>query len=222
VSYQRSGNRGNSTLLDQEGRMHNTLISGFGPYGSVQNNPTMRLAAHFAVNPVPGHRLTTFVFPVTYGGVAASMRTILNAGRPFDTVLMLGANPGAPDWRIERYGVNQNDLDAPDAEGVVVTSHKIVDGAPDTLSATIDCDAAVSSILAAGLPASISEDAGRYLCNHLMFVTLSMLYNHAGVRAGFLHVPPDELTYDVVPDGVTTYSFADQVCAVEAVLGSLV
>ena len=202
--------------------MHNTLISGFGPYDSVHNNPTMRLAAHFAVNSVPGHNITTFVFPVTYAGVASSMRTILHAGKKFDTVLMLGANPVASDWRPERYGVNQNDLNAADAEGKFIYSQKIVEGAPDRLEATINCDSAAAAIRAVGLPASVSEDAGRYLCNHLLFVTLSMLFEHSSIRAGFLHVPPDELTYAKVPDGVTVYSFAEHVRAVEAVLASLI
>jgi pyroglutamyl-peptidase len=203
--------------------MQHTLITGFGPYGSVANNPTMRLAAHFAVNSVPNHRITTFVFPVTYAGVACAMTTLLTSGYEYDNILMLGTNAGADDWNMERYGTNQNDLEAEDADGKYISSIKIVEESPDQLESTIDCDRAVAAIRAAGLPAKVSLDAGRYLCNHLMFVTLSILdsLDASRVKAGFLHVPPDDLTFNKQPDNIRVYSFAEHVKAVEAVLRSL-
>ena len=45
---------------------------------------------------------------------------------------------------------------------------------------------------AAGLPAHLSSDAGRYLCNAVLFHALTL---HAGSRmpgqAGFIHIPED-------------------------------
>lgn len=48
----------------------------------------------------------------------------------------------------------------------------------------------VQSIRQAGLPASVSNTAGTFVCNHLMYGVLYTLERkYPGVRGGFMHVP---------------------------------
>ena len=48
----------------------------------------------------------------------------------------------------------------------------------------------VQKIRAAGIPASVSNSAGTFVCNHLMYGVLHTLANHyPHIRGGFMHVP---------------------------------
>ena len=65
------------------------LMTGFGPFGDVVDNPSARLVSHFARLRHPGLDLTTRVFRVTYAEVRRDLPSLLDQGR-FDVVLLLG------------------------------------------------------------------------------------------------------------------------------------
>ena len=63
------------------------------------------------------------------------------------------------------------------------------DGAP-AYFATLPIKAMVQNMRNAGLPASVSNTAGTFVCNHLMYgVLYTLAKNYPGVRGGFMHVP---------------------------------
>ena len=48
----------------------------------------------------------------------------------------------------------------------------------------------MSALTQADIPAHISNSAGTYVCNHVLYSVLDWLYaRRPDVRAGFLHVP---------------------------------
>ena len=48
----------------------------------------------------------------------------------------------------------------------------------------------VAAIREAGLPASVSNSAGTFVCNHLMYgVLYTLAKQYPGVKGGFMHVP---------------------------------
>ena len=48
----------------------------------------------------------------------------------------------------------------------------------------------VNAIHEAGLPATVSNTAGTFVCNHLMYgVLYHIAKSHFGMRGGFMHVP---------------------------------
>lgn len=199
-----------------------TLITGFGPFGAVLDNPSQRLVDHFAVHPVPGHELTTQVLPVSFRRAPQEMIEALEHGdangRPFDLVLMLGVAANAPTWRVERYGRNR-DASIRDVDGYLPAAASIVAEAPMLLPVTVPGEAVTTAIQRVGLPVIASEDAGGYLCNHILFRTLHFLaMTGSRTRALFLHVPSDETTGGA---GAVCFPFAQQVIAVEAVLQAL-
>ena len=56
--------------------------------------------------------------------------------------------------------------------------------------ATLPIKAMAEEIRKAGVPASVSNTAGTYVCNHLMYGVLYTLANkYPDVRGGFMHVP---------------------------------
>ena len=205
--------------------MTQTLLTGFGAFGAVTHNPTLRLAEHFANREVAGQALTCAVLPVSFQTAAARMRALLevggDGGRPFDKVLMLGVASGSPYWRVERFGRNWDDA-LQDAEGFTPIAGEILPNAPPLLPATLPIEPQIAAIEALGLPVRASDSAGAYLCNHVFYTTLRHLQNSdPPIRAGFLHVPADEETFDYGVTSAPMFPFARHVAAVEAVLAAL-
>jgi pyroglutamyl-peptidase len=202
-----------------------TLLTGFGPFGSAVSNPTERLVTHLAGDGVPGHDLTTRVLPVSFARVPELLRAEIEIGgrdgRPFDVILMLGLATGSKCWRVEQFGRNGNKA-IEDIDGFMPPAGPIALDAPETFSSTLPTEAILTALEQSGLPAVASENAGGYLCNHALFTVLRYLQqqNHSA-RAGFLHVPADEQTFK---PGVTTapmFPFDQHIAVVRAVLGVL-
>src|SRR5690242_4159837 len=110
------------------------LLTGFGPFGKVIDNPTERLARAFALEAVAGCELTTCVFPTSFARAPELMRAQLEIGgrdgRPFDAVLMLGVASGSPVWRVEQFGRNEKKA-LEDADGFTPEAGPITPGAPE-------------------------------------------------------------------------------------------
>ncbi len=202
----------------------NTLLTGFGPFGDVVHNPTERLVLHFERHGAAGHNLTTCVLPVSYGRAPELLLEAIDRGgslgRPFDLIWMLGVASASPDWRVERFGRNENSA-ARDADDCVPPP-RIDPSGPALLEATVPVDLLVSALNQAGLPATVSESAGAYLCNHALYTALGHLRRTGGrAPAGFLHVPADSDTFASGESERPIFTFADQVRAVEATLAAL-
>jgi pyroglutamyl-peptidase len=62
--------------------------------------------------------------------------------------------------------------------------------APQTLKSTIETQKLITKLRARGLPAQSSTNAGRYLCNALLFASLYQGRKRALHRqTGFIHIP---------------------------------
>ncbi len=162
------------------------LVTGFGPFdGRAQNASALALCGlkrKFG-------SLNTRVLPVDGVRAPRRMSQALRELRP-DAVIMLGEARGATSLRFEQTAHNELDFPIPDNGGWQPRGVEIVRGAPAALPATLPREALEAALGAAGHPLVISSDAGRYLCNHLLFHTLHFLAKHSpGTAAGFIHLP---------------------------------
>jgi pyroglutamyl-peptidase len=205
--------------------MKHTLLTGFGPFGSVLNNPSKRLADHFAANGAGGHKLTVHVFPVSFTDVAEQLESLLgDPGEvPYDIVLMMGVNGGKSEWRIERFGTNADELGSIDMRDQAASGGAIIPGMPQQLECTLPIERIAAALNETNIPAVISNSAGGYLCNHLLFRTLSRLQSAPSVIAGFIHLPADQDTFGPQSglDKRSFPSFETHVRAIETILGEL-
>ena len=203
-----------------------TLLTGFSSFGTVVSNPTERLVAQFGIQ-ASCSALTTAVIPVSFAAASEIVQNLIRdadvQSRPFDTVLMLGVNSGASEWRIERYGRNYDEPGRPDAFGTASPGRVIVPDGPDLVGCTLPTEELVRKLNAEGIPATTSDSAGGYLCNHLLYSTLLFLAGRTGVRAGFVHVPADYETFRTgeTPSLGTLYPFHTHVRAIEVILSEL-
>ncbi|MBU1212573.1 MAG: pyroglutamyl-peptidase I [Alphaproteobacteria bacterium] len=164
------------------------LLTGFGAFPGVPANATSQLVPVLAAEAMCRYPECDFqwdILPVTWqGGPLASARLI----ETFDPhiVVHFGVSEGASGFVIETLARNCCRA-APDAGGALPALDLLDAYAPAGLQATLPCQTIVARLLDAGFPAELSEDAGAYLCNAVLFQTLMTV--RPGVQAGFVHLP---------------------------------
>jgi len=173
------------------------LLTGFEPFGGSAVNPSKEAIAALAADPPRevssgAVELSTVILPVVGGtgpgSAAAALREAVERERP-DAIVCLGETGSRDTICVERVAVNVRDYRIADNAGVQVSDAAVIDRAPNELSATIPIDALVMAIRSCGVPVEASTNAGRFLCNEIMFHAISLAAQHGLRGAGFVHVP---------------------------------
>jgi pyroglutamyl-peptidase len=186
--------------------MIRTLLTGFGPFRNVVDNPSARIVAHFARAGAPGHALTTRVLPVSFAEAGREVGALLTAGA-FDVALLMGVASREPGFRLEQFGRYSD----PDADAGARPN-------PDSYPCHLVLEPIQETLEAAGVPARLSTDAGSYVCDHTYYCGLHAIAEASmATRCLFLHVPADEQTFDSPPTG-PTMPLDRQIAAVARVL----
>ena len=166
----------------------NVLITGFDPFGGEPINPAWE-AVKAMKDEIAGATITKLQIPTVVAKSIAKVHEKMQELRP-DIVISIGQAGGRYDITPERVAINLDDARIKDNEGNQPIDVPIFeDGAPAYFS-TLPIKAMVQNIRNAGLPASVSNTAGTFVCNHLMYgVLYTLAKNYPGVRGGFMHVP---------------------------------
>lgn len=166
------------------------VITGFGPFPGAPVNPTEPLVAHLARLRRPALRdvrLMAHVFPTRYAAVDQDLPLLLAQYRP-DALLMFGVAPRRRYLSIETRARNALAL-LPDAGSASLGRHAIGGGLSEWRM-----PAPIRHLLRAAqlrkLPAVLSHDAGKYLCNYLCWRAAEAVSMGPAPRlAAFVHVP---------------------------------
>ena len=162
--------------------MPRILVTGFGPFGRVIDNPSGRLAAALADATVDA-----LVLPTSFGRAPALLRERLDDR--YDTVLLLGVAESNRHFAVEVFGHNFSAARLPCVDGEA--PHGVISpGVPERLAVTLPPEDTLAA-LSGRIEARRSESAGSYVCNALLF---HALLEARAPRIGFVHVPPDEHT----------------------------
>lgn len=136
---------------------------------------------------MPG--LRTRVLPVDAVVAPSRLLQALRHIRP-DAVLLLGEAAGSKTIRLETRAWNEMDFRIPDIAGRLITARTVRSGGPDQLPSTLPLDRILTALDADGHPVSLSDDAGRYLCNQVFYRTMESLKTKgSAIPAGFIHLP---------------------------------
>ncbi len=154
------------------------LVTGFGPFGEVTDNPSGALAMAVHGARVAGHTVVGVELPVSYSrGLAAAVRAAREA--PCDAVIGVGVATSRERVEVERFGHNRTGP-TPDIDGEV--PGVLEPGGPARFESSLPAGA-----LAAALGAAVSEDAGGYVCNGWLYRVGRAL---PGIPVCFVHIPP--------------------------------
>jgi pyroglutamyl-peptidase len=165
------------------------LITGFGPFPGAPFNPTEPLVMELARRQHPsGVRRVAHVFRVSYEAVDRELPELIARERP-DALVMFGLASRTKHLRIETRARNALTRLLPDAGGQVPVTATILPEAPATLRLRVPAQRLLMAARSAGVPAALSHDAGRYLCNYLCWRATEAACNGGPLLAAFVHVP---------------------------------
>jgi pyroglutamyl-peptidase len=170
------------------GDEHVVLVTGFEPFGGEARNPSWEVCERLASR-VGGLRVETCRVPCEFRRAIEVVTEAIERHRPA-LVLCLGLAPGRTHLGVERVAINVDDARIADNAGAQPIDEPIAASGPPAYFATVPVKAMVAAMRAAGVPAEVSNSAGTYVCNHVMYGVLH--YLAAGgrrARAGFIHVP---------------------------------
>lgn len=185
------------------------LLTGFEPFGGDAVNPSKEIVQALDGEVIGTWQVRGMVLPVTYGAAAAMVLQELgfdgggcgegpsgtwrrlNAGCfPYDVVLSLGQAKGRDKVCLERVAINVRDAGVADHAGHVAQDEPVLPGGPAAYFSTLPLRSMVAAIEKAGVPAAISNTAGTYVCNDLLYLLLHFTASgQLPIRVGFIHLP---------------------------------
>lgn len=172
--------------------MTTILITGFGPFPGAPVNPTTPLVRHLARLRRPGLadvRLVGHVFTTSYAAVDRELPQLIARHRP-DALLMFGVATRETRIRIETRARNALAM-LPGATSTSLRRHAIMPGAPAARRIPAPVVQLLAGARSARVPAYLSRDAGKYLCNYISWRGAEAVAAANGPRlAAFIHVPP--------------------------------
>ncbi|MBB5118287.1 Pyrrolidone-carboxylate peptidase [Streptomyces eurocidicus] len=199
--------------------MPRVLLTGFEPFGGESVNPSWQAVREVVARPPAGVGITGVRLPCVFGGALDALRAAVADTDP-DVVLCVGQAGGRPDLTVERVAVNIDDAVIPDNAGARPVDEPVVPGGPAAYFATLPVKRCVAAVREAGLPASVSQTAGTFVCNHVFYGLMHLAATERpGLRGGFVHVPyaPGQVTDRAVPSlPVATVAEGLRVIAVTA------
>ena len=170
---------------------------------------------------IHGAEVHWVLIPTVFYQSAEVLEAEINRYHP-DAVLCIGQAGGRASLTPERVAINQDDARIPDNQGNQPIDTPIrLDGQAAYFS-TLPIKAMVQAIKEEGLPATVSNTAGTFVCNHLMYQALYLAdkkFPH--MRAGFMHIP--YMTEQVVnKPNTASMNLTDIVRGIEAAIGAIV
>jgi pyroglutamyl-peptidase len=167
------------------------LITGFGPFPGAPFNPTEPLALALACRRHPAFadvRRVAHVFPVSYEAIDRELPVLLKREQP-QALIMFGLATRTRHLRVETRARNALAPTLPDVGGHRPSVMSIAPGTPATLPLRAPAARLLRAARAAGVPAALSRDAGRYLCNYLCWRAAEAARTGLPRLVAFIHVP---------------------------------
>lgn len=164
------------------------LITGFDPFGGEPINPAWEAVKRLPDN-IDGVGIVKLQIPTVFKKSAKKLFENIDTVKP-DVVICVGQAGGRYEFCVERVAINLDDGRIPDNEGYQPVDVKVFEDGENAYFSNLPIKAMVEEVKKAGIPAAVSNTAGTYVCNHIMY---SLLYyinkNNLNIKGGFIHVP---------------------------------
>lgn len=162
------------------------LITGFDPFGGATVNPSWEAVERLPER-IGNWKLCKLQIPTVFGLAA---KTVLEKAQEVTpgAILCLGVAVGRSAVTPERIGINVRSARIPDNQGNQPSEEPVIPGGPDGLFSTMNVSAMAAAIEKLGLPGTVSNTAGTFVCNDTLYTLLNH-YRNSSVKVGFIHVP---------------------------------
>ncbi|KRM71196.1 pyroglutamyl-peptidase I [Lacticaseibacillus brantae] len=196
------------------------LVTGFDPFGSDQMNPAIEAVKQLP-DTIAGATIIKLEIPTVFNRSAEVVREAIAVNHP-DYVLNIGQAGGRTAVTPERIAINLDDGRIPDNAGYQPLGAPIQTNGQTAYFTQLPVKAMVKAIRAAGVPAAVSNTAGTYVCNHIMYQVQYMREQEFPfIKAGFIHIPylPEQV---IDRPGQPSLSLAEDVAAITAAISTIV
>ena len=164
------------------------LITGFDPFGGEKINPAWEAVKALPDN-IDGIEVVKLQIPTVFKKSAKKLFENIDSVKP-DVVICVGQAGGRYEFSVERVAINVDDGRIPDNDGYQPVDSPVFEDGENAYFSTLPIKAIVEEVKKAGIPAAVSNTAGTYVCNHIMYSLLYYLNkNNLNIKGGFIHVP---------------------------------
>ena len=164
------------------------LLTAFDPFGGDAINPALE-AVKLVADKIGRFDIVKLEVPTVFRKSIDTVAKAIEEEKP-DVVLCIGQAGGRFEITPERVAINVDDARIKDNEGNQPIDIKIFEDGENAYFTTLPIKAMVEAIREANLPAAVSNTAGTFVCNHLMYgVLYTLAKNYPHIKGGFTHVP---------------------------------
>ena len=170
------------------------IVTGFDPFGGETINPSIECVK--ALPEIEGVELIRLELPSVFKESAKRLNEVINDVKP-DAVLSVGQAGGRPGITMERIAINVDDARIPDNISQQPIDEAIQLDGEAAYFTTLPIKRIVKAIREAGISAEVSNSAGTFVCNHIMYQSLfAATKADKPFKAGFMHIPfiPEQTT----------------------------
>ncbi|GJM76692.1 hypothetical protein HMSSN036_89080 [Paenibacillus macerans] len=148
--------------------MKKILLTGFEPFGGERINPAVEAMNRLKGRTLGQHVIVGLELPTVFGKSTDTLIAAMEEMGP-DIVIGLGQGGGRAEITFERIAINMDDAAIPDNDGNQPLDWPIVAEGPTAYWSTLPVKAMTDQLRARGIPASVSNTAGTFVCNHLFY-----------------------------------------------------
>ena len=163
------------------------IVTGFDPFGGETINPSIECVK--ALPEIEGVELIRLELPTVFKESAKRLNEVINDVKP-DAVLSVGQAGGRAGITMERIAINVDDARIPDNISQQPIDETIQTKGAAAYFSTLPIKRIVKAIREAGISVEVSNSAGTFVCNHIMYQALfAATKADKPFKAGFMHIP---------------------------------
>ncbi len=167
--------------------MTTVLLTGFEPFEGESINPSLEAVKALDSVAVEDYQIIAKPLPTVFGESLSKLHTYIEEISP-SIVICVGQAGGREGITVERVAINVDDARIPDNIGQQPIDRPIIQNGPAAYFSTLPIKAAVENLRQSGIPSSVSQTAGTFVCNHVFYGLMNMIQN-CSIKGGFVHIP---------------------------------
>ena len=143
------------------------LVTGFDPFGGESINPAIESVKRLP-DSIGENRIIKLEIPTVAKKSISKIEEAIIEHDP-DIILSVGQAGGRSDITVERVGINIDDFRIKDNEGNQFIDEPVFKDGESAYFSYLPIKAMVENIISKGIPASVSNTAGTFVCNHVLY-----------------------------------------------------
>ncbi len=195
------------------------LITAFTPFNGDKINPSQELIKRLP-DAINGSEILTAIIPTEFSTSIEALSSLITKIEP-DCVICLGQAGNRLGITVERVAINIDDSPIKDNAGNQPIDKKIFENGKNAYFSTLPIKSMVKNIKDSGIPASISNTAGTFVCNHLFYGLMHKIESEQlNILGGFIHIPFSPIQCIDRPNSASM-SLTDMYTALESVISTI-